>query len=118
MSISCYCFLTGSVAIVNGGNIGVAGGGAFSGQSANTLLPGNQAAEIYNTSLPFGSRMSGLLASSGRDRYRYEYLQENITPTAHADRDEQSMIVRIYSPALFMISVLNDHFVGAGFITQ
>jgi hypothetical protein len=52
---------------VNGGNVGVAGGSPSAGQAINSD-PRNQQAEIYDPSLPFGTRMSGLLASSGRDR--------------------------------------------------
>jgi len=68
----CVNLGTGSVAIVNGGNVGIAGGGLFAGQSINTD-PRNQQAEIYSTFLPFGTRMSGLLASSGRDRWDLHY---------------------------------------------
>ena len=60
--------LAGSVIITNGGNLGIAGGTPGNTGGTNTAPYLDQQCEIYNSSFPVGSRMTGLLANSTRNR--------------------------------------------------
>lgn len=89
----------GTLFICNGGDTGIAGGVPGAGAAAN-LLTGGQSGEIYNISKPFGQRMSGLLASSLRDRLYHSvaWLTPNAEVLVTGSEATEDYSIQIYTP--------------------
>lgn len=91
----------GTVFIANGADTGIAGGRPGAAGAAN-LLPGDppQSAETYNISAPFGSRMSGLLASSGRDRLYHcvSWLTPNAEMLVTGSEATSDYTMQVFTP--------------------